>query len=166
MHGFTVPPTAAGSGQDAASTVFPADQPTSIWAPLLAEVPRANDKTVRVEMPLTTLAALLPTRKLQHVHFLTVDTEGAELDVPTGTPATVAASAEHWAQFEFNTMNIAARTYFDDFTRVLPECRFFRLLQHGLMALDGFIWPLPNFFVDQNLLAARSGPSPPIPFRL
>lgn len=164
-HGFTAIHTAAGSGHGTAPLYFRADQPTSTHASLLDGVNGADDKTVHIKVPLTTLDALLPTLGVQHVHLLKVDTEGAELDVITGASATIAAGAVDWVQFEFNTMNIAARTYFEDFARALPGYRFFRLLPRGLVELDGSTWSLPNLFVYQNLLAVRPGAPLPFPFR-
>jgi hypothetical protein len=104
---------------------------------------------------------LISNAGIRHVHLLKIDTEGSELDALLGARRLIDAGRVDWIQFEFNTMNAAARVYFEDFQAALPGYRFHRLLASGVMRVGDSPWTLPNLFMFQNLLAVRPGAPAP-----
>jgi hypothetical protein len=109
----------------------------------------------------TTIDQLVQERGIERVEPLKIDTEGSELDVLRGARQLIQAGRVDWVQFEFNTMNSAARVYFEDFQAALPGHRFYRLLAASVVPVGDSPWSLPNLFMFQNLLAVRTGSPAP-----
>jgi hypothetical protein len=62
-------------------------------------------------------------------------------------------------QFEFNEMNIVSRVFLKDFNELIPNCRFYRLLRHGLGPLDPYSPLACEVFAFQNIVALPTGPN-------
>lgn len=92
--------------------------------------------------------------KIDGVFLLKIDVEGAELDVLKGAQRLIAEGRISIVQFEFNSMAMESRAFFRDFTRILPDYRFYRLLPAGLLELE--YYPLScELFGYQNIVAAH-----------
>lgn len=138
-----------------------AAEPTSPHASMYPGVVNGGGDVLSAPIAVSTLDDIVQQAGIERVHLLKIDTEGSELAVLQGARRLIAEQRVDWVQFEFNTMNVAAKVYLDDFVAALPGYRFYRLLAAGVLPIGQSSWTLPNLFMFQNLLAVRPGaPSP------
>lgn len=108
-----------------------------------------------VEVQMTTLDAYAHRAGLDHIHLLKIDTEGHELAVLRGARQLIEQRRIGAIQFEFNAMNVASRSFFQDFRQVLPRYRFYRLLPDGLITLEPYRALDCELFAYQNIAAIQ-----------
>lgn len=161
--GFETLNVGAGRLSGEAVLYHHAMEPTSPHASLHRDVLGDGDgaQTRSTTIALRTLDDVAQDAGIEHVHLLKIDTEGSELAALHGARRLIAEQRVDWVQFEFNTMNMAARVYFEDFVAALPGYRFYRLLAAGISPVGQSVWSLPNLFMFQNLLAVRPGAPKP-----
>jgi FkbM family methyltransferase len=87
------------------------------------------------------------------IHLLKIDAEGHELEVLKGAENLLRENRIRAIQFEFNEMNVVSRVFFKDFSDLLPNYRFYRMLRDGLVALDPYSPLFCELFVFQNIVA-------------
>lgn len=56
-------------------------------------------------------------------------------------------------QFEFNIMNIASKSYFLDFWKILSDYKFYRLLPNGMVKIEQYKPWYCEIFAFQNIVA-------------
>lgn len=159
--GFETLNVGAGRLSGEAVLYHRATDPTSPHASLHQDVLGDPAQTLSTSITVRALDDIAQDAGIDHVHLLKIDTEGSELAALHGAQRLVAEQRVDWVQFEFNTMNMAARVYFEDFVAALPGYRFYRLLPSGLLPVGQSLWSLPNLFMFQNLLAVRAGAPTP-----
>ena len=108
-----------------------------------------NEKTKKFEITVTTLNEFA---ELNKIDFIKIDTEGNEIAVLRGASKLLAENRIGCIQFEFNEMNCISRVFFRDFTTLLKDFEFYRMLPNGIVKLDKS--PVYNeIFAFQNILA-------------
>ncbi|MDE1170060.1 MAG: FkbM family methyltransferase [Verrucomicrobium sp.] len=112
-----------------------------------------------VEVEIRTLDTVCAEEGIEHIDLLKIDTEGAELKVLQGAARLIAENRIKVVHFEFNRMNVIARSFFQDFAALLPRHSFGRLLPQGILALDPGDLFSTNFFEFQNLVALPKEPA-------
>jgi FkbM family methyltransferase len=117
---------------------------------VIVEIHRQAPESHLVEVD--TLDRFASSHNIEYIDFMKIDTEGSELSVLQGGRDLLAQKRIGLIQFEFNEMNIYSRSFFNDFTRVLPGYQFLRLLPFGLLELPKTP-VLTELFGFQNLLA-------------
>jgi len=111
-----------------------------------------NEKTKKFEIIVTTLNEFAELNKIDFIDFIKIDTEGNEIAVLRGASKLLAENRIGCIQFEFNEMNCISRVFFKDFTTLLKDFEFYRMLPNGIVKLDKS--PVYNeIFAFQNILA-------------
>lgn len=135
-----------------------ADQPGSQHASLLVGVidgiHRGYTKSEKVSIG--TLDDYCAQHHVDYIDLLKIDVEGFELKVLQGAKRLLEENRVDVIQFEFNEMNVVAKTFMRDFFACLSSShQLYRLLPHGLLPLSPTqIW-LNEQFVFQNIVALR-----------
>ena len=160
-HGFDALNLGAGKMVGNATLYHRMSDSTSPHASLHASVLGNSTDVASHTISVTTIDRIVQDHDIENIEFLKIDTEGSELDVLLGAQNSIQSGKIDWVQFEFNTMNSAARVFFEDFQAVLPGYRFYRLLSKGVIPVGDSPWSLPNLFMYQNLLAVRPGAPAP-----
>lgn len=94
-------------------------------------------------------------RDLGDIGLLKIDVEGYEAKVLAGGQEMLKRT--HVVQLEFNEMNLASHTNFNEIATLLPGFRLHRLLYNGdLLSLADAPDYRRNLFVYQNIVAVRS----------
>lgn len=107
-------------------------------------------------VPVGTLDEYCYREGVDHIDLLKIDVEGFEMKVLQGAKRMLAEGRIDVIQFEFNEMNVVARTFFNDFASCLDTHRLYRLLPHGLLPLStGRHW-INEQFIFQNVIALRT----------
>jgi FkbM family methyltransferase len=126
-------------------------QHATIYQEAIEKLHRSKAKSVTVMMD--TLDNFSKKNKIEKINFLKIDSEGSELGVISGAKKMIRRQKIDFIQFEFNSMNVNSRVFFDDFNKLLSGYSFFRLLTNGLIELKSNN-PLENeIFAFQNILA-------------
>jgi len=111
-----------------------------------------NEETKKIEITITTLDEFTKLNKIDFIDFMKIDTEGNELSVLKGASNMLREKRIGFIQFEFNEMNTISRIFFRDFTNLLEDYEFYRLLPNSIIKLDNS--PVYNeIFAFQNILA-------------
>jgi FkbM family methyltransferase len=110
----------------------------------------------RVQVDVGTLDDYCATHNVQRIDLLKIDVEGFERHVLEGARSLLGTGGVQAIQFEFNEMNVVARTFMADFFALLgDQYDVYRLLPHGLLRLcAGSHWTTEQF-AFQNILALR-----------
>jgi|SRR5882724_4497886 len=130
---------------------------SSQHASLYAEVMTVLHKSSAVrssQIELGTLDDYCREHRLVAIDFIKIDTEGNELAVLQGAKGLIANGGLPIIQFEFNEMNVIARTFLKDFYTLLEGYLFLRLMPSGLLPLGAYN-PCNEIFAFQNFLAIR-----------
>jgi FkbM family methyltransferase len=91
---------------------------------------------------------------IDHIDLMNIDVEGFELNVMRGAESMIRDRKIDAIQFEFNEMNVLARTFMRDIESVLADgYRLFRVLPHGLMPLGRQSPWVKEQFIFQNVIA-------------
>jgi len=109
------------------------------------------------DVSIRTLDDVVADLGLDRINLLKVDTEGHEMAVFVGARKTIAAGLVDVIQFEFNEMNVVARTFFKDFWDFLRGYRFYRLLPNGAIQIGVYVAPFCEIFAFQNIVCVRDG---------
>lgn len=112
-------------------------------------------KSISHEIKMTTLDRYIHDRNIDKVDFLKVDVEGEELNVFRGSLESINKTLIKVIQFEFNEMNVWSKTFFIDFTNLLNNYNFYRMLPKGLLPLKKYKAVRHEIFAFQNIVAIR-----------
>ena len=114
----------------------------------MAKAERGESITVKVENLDEILSEFEPK-------IIKIDVEGYEAKVLAGGQEMLKRT--HVVQLEFNEMNLASHTNFNEIATLLPGFRLHRLLYNGdLLSLADAPDYRRNLFVYQNIVAVRS----------
>lgn len=132
----------------------PGSQHASLLEGVIDGIHHGSVRSQKVE--LVTLDDYCAQHQVDHIDLLKIDVEGFELRVLQGARRLLRENRIDVIQFEFNEMNVIARTFMRDFFSCLSDShRLYRLLPHGLLPLKPApIW-LNEQFVFQNIVALR-----------
>jgi FkbM family methyltransferase len=84
--------------------------------------------------------------KIEHIHFMKVDVEGAEIEVFKGANNLLQNSKIDFIQFEFGSGNVDSKTYMSDFFKEIGnKYELFRILKDG-------IFPMKKYTGDYEIL--------------
>lgn len=102
------------------------------------------------EIELQTLDSFMATNKVDHVHFLKIDTEGLEYAAMMGAKESIQNQKFDIIQFEFGGSNVFSKVFLRDFYEVFDgKYHFFRLLKDGLRSLG------EHSFYNENFLCTN-----------
>lgn len=135
------------------------DHPGSKHASLLKGVIDTIHKGVAhaTKVPVVTLDEYCREHRVERIHFLKIDVEGFEISVLRGAKEMIAGGKIDAIQFEFNEMNVAARTFLNDFIEYFGNAfSVYRILPHGVLPLRANNHWLNEQYTFQNLLAVKS----------
>jgi FkbM family methyltransferase len=77
--------------------------------------------------------------RINHIHFLKMDVEGAELEVMKGSKKMLTENRIDFIQFEFGSGNSDSKTFMKDFFGILSEnYQLFRILKDGLFEMPAY----------------------------
>lgn len=115
-----------------------------------------HEQVMDEKVQIVTLDYFCSEHKIEHIHLLKLDVEGAEIQVPNGAKEMIKKrGAIDCIQFEFGGCNIDSRTFLRDFfTFLTPQYRIYRILKHGLRHLPEYRETL-EVFTTTNFLAVR-----------
>jgi FkbM family methyltransferase len=103
---------------------------------------------------LTTLDHYCNRKKINHIDFLKIDTEGNDFFVLKGASHLISSRKIDVIQFEFNEMNIVSRVFLKDFYDLLKDFDLYRIKDDKLFSLGEYS-SSNEIFKLQNLLAIR-----------
>jgi FkbM family methyltransferase len=84
--------------------------------------------------------------QMNHIHFVKMDVEGAELEVMKGSKKMLSENKIDFIQFEFGSGNSDSKTFMKDFFGILSEnYQLFRILKDGL-------FEMPSYHNDYEIL--------------
>jgi len=112
---------------------------------------KALDRALSETVQVSTVDQVCAGEGIAQIDFLKIDTEGNEMDVLLGATNTIEAGQVAAIQFEFGDPYIGTRHHFIDLWRILsPRYAIYRILRHGLAALDSYstdleIYKVANF---------------------
>jgi len=90
---------------------------------------------------------------IERIDILKLDTEGNELDILLGAKKMLKNNKIKFIQFEFGHCNIASRTYFYDFYKLLVgNYKLYRIFRNGLFKIENYS-PKYEIFLNINYLA-------------
>ena len=119
-------------------------------------------RQTRVErVPVTTVDAELKARGLDHIDFMKIDVEGAELQVLRGAQHSLKAKAIHSFAFEFGGANIYSRVFFRDCWDLIADHGYsvWRIVPGGrLVPMSVYREDLEHFRGVSNYVASVIGP--------
>lgn len=114
-----------------------------------------NSRSIEYRAEVITLQSFLQSNSIDSIELLKIDVEGNELNVLKGALEYVRDGRIKAIHFEFNEMNVIARTYFRDFWELLPNYAFFRLLPDGIVPIEQYTPVTCEIFAYQNIVAFR-----------
>jgi FkbM family methyltransferase len=121
---------------------------------VLLDLHKSSD-VIGMQIKTITLDEFCNTNKIDHIHFLKIDTEGHEMEVLKGAKEMIMNNRIDIIQFEFNEMNIISRVFLKDFYEILNNYKLHRLDSSRLIPL--FNYESKNeIFKFQNFLAIHS----------
>jgi len=126
----------------------------SLYEDVITELHGAG-VAVAHEVELITLDDFIESKGIDVVKLLKIDTEGNELLVLQGAKKAIESGKIKAIHFEFNEMNVASRTFFRDFWKILESYRFYRLLPSGMIELKAYSPLGCEIFAYQNIVALR-----------
>jgi FkbM family methyltransferase len=135
-----------------------ADRPGSRHASLLKGViDNIHGGVPRVtKVPVVTIDDYCRDHRVEYIHFLKIDVEGFEISVLRGAKEMIARGKVEAIQFEFNEMNVPARTFLHDFMDYFGNAfSVYRILPHGILPLKANNHWFNEQYTFQNLLAVR-----------
>lgn len=124
----------------------------SLYADVLIDIHGIKDAFSH-EVSLTTLDTFVENQKIQEISLLKIDTEGNELEVLRGGILTLRNKKIKAIHFEFNEMNVASRSFFKDFWKILDEYEFYRMLPNCLLPIKKYNPITCELFAYQNIVA-------------
>ena len=133
-------------------------------APIYSRKEKGEDSTLRGEsiadgatveqIPVSTLDSFVKELGLHNVGFVKIDTEGHEMEVLSGMKHMLKESPPLFIQFEFNFVHLQQGHTLRSLTKLLPGYDFYRLLSHGMIAIDPEKY-IDNMFMYSNFIAKR-----------
>jgi len=131
----------------------------SVHASLYQEVISTlhRGRPIATDVQVIALDDFIEEHKLTKVQLLKIDTEGHELRVLMGLKKSLPLGVVDVIQFEFNAMNVISRVFLRDFSTLLPDYSFYRLLPDGPVPLGEYSPILWELFASQNIVAVRRG---------
>lgn len=114
---------------------------------------QSNSKT---QVKVISLDRFFDDYRVNHVQFIKIDTEGNELNIVKGAKQLIEDGKIDFIQFEFNSMNVLSRSFFDDFSKLLPQYHLYRMLPDGLIRVIEEPVYVQEQFIFQNIFAIRS----------
>jgi FkbM family methyltransferase len=127
-------------------------QHASVYRAVLEDLHGARATSLEIEV--VTIDDFLASRGFTRVRLLKIDTEGHEASVLRGAALAIQNRVFDLIQFEFNSMNVASRTFFQDLVDLLPEYKLFRLLPNGAVRLH-YDALRCEIFAFQNIVAVH-----------
>jgi FkbM family methyltransferase len=116
----------------------------------------------RVErVPVTTVDAELEAHGLDHIDFMKIDVEGAELQVLRGAQHCLRTKAIHSFAFEFGGTNIYSRVFFRDCWNLIADYGYslWRIVPGGrLIPVSAYREDLEHFRGVSNYIASAISP--------
>jgi len=109
------------------------------------------------DVTVITLDAFCRENGIEFVDFIKIDVEGFEADCLRGAASLIRDRRVGLVQFEFNSMHALTRTLFVDIAGLLPNFSLYRILPHGLIAVDPSDALRSNLYGIQNILAIPIG---------
>lgn len=132
---------------------------TTVWGSKVASVYNQDSiisgkKFLLAEkIKVDTVDNICVVNKVDFIDLLKLDTEGNEFDVLLGARKMIENNKIAYIQFEFGHCNIASRTYFYDFYKMLSDkYYFYRILRRGLYKISDYS-PSQEIFLNVNYLA-------------
>ncbi len=108
------------------------------------------------EIQSTTIDRFIQECNITQINLMEIDTEGYEFKVLLGCQEAIRNRAIDMIQFEFNSMNVFTRVFFQDFQNLLKGYCLFRILPNGgLVSLEPYEPLLCEIFRFQNIVAIR-----------
>lgn len=158
LPGVTVHSVALGPSEGV-TTLFDrcdeeASQHASVYREVITDIHGQEAKSLTVKQ--TTVDVVARENGIDHIDFMKLDVEGAELGVLKGATGMIARGSIGCIQFEFNEMNVVSRCFLRDFRLLLPGFSLFRLLPRGLLPLEHDPI-LTELFAFQNVIALPDG---------
>lgn len=134
-------------------------QPTSTLASTIPSVIKEfhKQKAQAYLIKQQTLDTFVKDESIERIDLLKIDTEGNEYQVLKGAKDLLKRKRIRFIQFEFNEMNVYSRTFFKDFTDLLPGYTFYRLMPNGLYPMGAYKPSTYEIFAFQNILAVPEG---------
>ena len=118
----------------------------------------------KVTVKQTTIDKLVKTLKLEHIDFLKLDIEGAELRALMGAQSTLKQGKIDYIQLEYNQTWIAAGATIEKILKLAQnhDYELFRIRKNDLLAIRNYDFNLDDFFFC-NLLLVKKGCELPLP---
>jgi FkbM family methyltransferase len=114
-----------------------------------------RQKAIEYKVEVRRLDDFLNDQGLSKINLLKIDTEGHELAVFRGAEKAIRAGSVDVIQFEFNSTNVAARTFFKDFWDFLPDYNFYRLLPDNAIWIRQYVATFCEVFAFQNIVCVH-----------
>ena len=114
-----------------------------------------SDQVENFQVPIICLDNFCKDHSIEKIDFLKIDTEGFELEVLKGATKLINEKKIEIIQFEFNEMNIYSKAFLNDFYKILPDCKFYRLSKDKLIPLGAYNSSY-EIFRYQNIIALLS----------
>jgi FkbM family methyltransferase len=123
---------------------------------LLTEKLQAQPDLPRVEVPVTTLAAILSEEKIQEADFVKSDVEGFDLSVIKGASPLLCEGRIGLLQFEYNHRWIGTRSFLRDVFDLTEKLRYrvCKIVPDGIESYAAWHPELETFF-EANFLLVR-----------
>jgi FkbM family methyltransferase len=115
-----------------------------------------NDDHVTYDIEVKTIDEICDGEKVNHINLLKIDVEGHELEVLKGAQNIINQGAVDTIHIEFNEMNVYSRVFLDDFNKILPNYKAYRLVQDGQLPLDKYVPVYHEIFAYQNIVFVKN----------
>ena len=108
-------------------------------------------------VPMITLDEYTKTHAIEHIHYIKVDVEGAEVPLLRGATRLLADQKIDFIQLEYNQTWLKSHSTFEDIWEICEQYgyKLYRILPHALMRIDFYHYILDDFFYQNLLMVAN-----------
>jgi FkbM family methyltransferase len=113
---------------------------------------------VEAEIEIKRIEDFCSENSINHIHFMKVDVEGAEIEVFKGARSLLSTNRVDFIQFEFGSGNVDSKTYMSDFFKEIGnQYELFRILKDGIFPMKQYtgdyeILVMGNYFAISKIL--------------